>query len=246
LSRTRDQRVSSVTRQLHRRISPKKAVNLGASALSLCLLVVIGAICLTPTAITAASDTGDRVLASSNTEKPCGTREIFGQTFSVWVLGNPLSCAKARHISSVSCGVKIHRKWSCLSFRENKPFLAWLPTKELFKRHWSTTIVFRRYPCTDARVTPQLFGLPGNARVFPTRRQMLADDLIRCHMLRDEDLIQVEETVGPPDERSTSGGRISFEYGLGPERDSIVQVDNEILLVEFAQERVASVSIYQG
>jgi hypothetical protein len=75
---------------------------------------------------------------------------------------------------------------------------------------------------------------------------MLADDLIRCHMLRGAGLAQTEETIGPPDQRSTHRGHISFEYGLGPERDSIIQVDDEILLVEFAQERVASLSIYQG
>jgi hypothetical protein len=206
-------------------------------------ILLIGAVAFASVAITVAKTTSSGAHASSRTEKPCGTGKVFGQTFSVWVLGKPLSCARARQISSAPCGIKLHRKWSCFSFTENKPFVAWFLTKELYRRHWSTTIAFRRYPCADARVSPQLFESSGKG--FPTRRQMLADDLIRCHMLKGKNSAQVEEEIGAPEETSTSQGRTSFVYGLGRERDSFMQIDNESLLIEFTRDEVASVSIFQ-
>jgi len=177
-------------------------------------------------------------------KKTCGSRAIFGRSFSISVVGKPLGCAMAKRISSSACRLRLHRKWSCFSFRESKPFLVWFLTRELFRKRLSTAIVFNRYPCADARVTPALFDLPLEG--FPTRRQMLADDLIRCQMLAGGDMAGVEALTGPPDERSFEAGRTSFVYALGPERDSIVQIDEELLLVEFTGETVSSVSIYQG
>lgn len=80
---------------------------------------------------------------------------------------------------------------------------------------------------------------------FPTRRQMLADDLIRCHLLKDKTPTEVEAEIGVPEETSTSQGKTSFVYALGRERDSFIQIDNESLLVEFANEEVEFVSIFQ-
>lgn len=75
---------------------------------------------------------------------------------------------------------------------------------------------------------------------------MLADDLIRCRILNGKSVAQTEAIIGAPGERSTNGGSTSFVYGLGPERDSFFQVDDELLLVEFVGDKVASVSIFQG
>jgi hypothetical protein len=193
---------------------------------------------------TAAETSTPGAAASPQTQKACGAKKVFGQTFSVWVMGKPLSCATARQISSAPCGIKLHHKWSCFSFPVNKPFLAWFPTKELYKRHWSTTIAFRRYPCADAHVSRQLFEPLGKG--FPTRRQMLADDLIRCHLLDGKNVAEVEEEIGTPEETEMSQGKTSFVYALGRERDSYIQIDNESLLVEFANEEVTSALIFQN
>jgi hypothetical protein len=213
------------------------------SALLLSAALLIGAVASASIAIATAKTLGAKAPPSSKAQKTCGSKELFGHTFSVWVVGKPLTCAKARQISSASCGIKLHRKWSCFSFPVDKPFLAWFPTKELYRRHWSTTIALRRYPCADARVSPQLFEPLG--RGFPTRRQMLADDLIRCHLLKDKNTTEVEAEIGAPEEIETSQGKTSFVYALGRERDSFIQIDNESLLVEFANGAVASVSIFQ-
>lgn len=75
---------------------------------------------------------------------------------------------------------------------------------------------------------------------------MLADDLIRCHLLNGKNVAEVEEEIGTPEETETSHGKTSFIYALGRERDSFIQIDNESLLVEFAGEEVASVVIFQN
>jgi hypothetical protein len=209
----------------------------------LSVVLLFGAVALICAAVTAAETPASGAVTSSKGQKACGTKQVFGQTFSVWIMGKPLGCATARQISSAPCGIKLHHKWSCFSFPVNKPFLAWFPTKELYKRHWSTTIAFRRYPCTDAHMSPQLFGPLGKG--FPTRRQMLADDLIRCHLLKGKNPAEVEAEIGAPEEIETNQGRTSFVYALGRERDSYIQIDNESLLVEFANEEVASVLIFQ-
>jgi hypothetical protein len=207
-------------------------------------VLLSGALVLITVAATAAKTSAPEAAASSQAQKACGTKKVFGQTISVWVMGKPLGCRTARQISSAPCGIKLHHKWSCFSFPVNKPFLAWFPTKELYKRHWSTTIAFRRYPCTDTHVSPQLFE--PLEKGFPTRRQMLADDLIRCHLLKGKSPAEVEAEIGAPEEIETNQGKTSFIYGLGRERDSFIQIDNESLLVEFADEEVASVVIFQN
>lgn len=207
-------------------------------------VLLSGALVLITVAAMAAKAPAPGAAASSQAQKACGTKKVFGQTFSVWVMGKPLNCATARQISSAPCGIKLHHKWSCFSFPVNKPFLTWFPTKELYKRHWSTTIAFRRYPCADAHVSRQLFEPLG--KDFPTRRQMLADDLIRCHLLDGKNVAEVEEEIGTPEETEMSQGKISFVYALGRERDSYIQIDNESLLVEFANEEVTSALIFQN
>jgi len=75
---------------------------------------------------------------------------------------------------------------------------------------------------------------------------MLADDLIRCHLLKGKSPAEVEAEIGAPEETETSQGKTSFIYALGRERDSYIQIDNESLLVESTNEEVTSVSIFQN
>jgi hypothetical protein len=102
-----------------------------------------------------------------------------------------------------------------------------------------------RYPCSQAKVTPTAFGKA--ERGFPTRRQLLADDVLRCHLLgRGDSYVDVEQLLGPPDEREPAGGRMSFVYFLGPERDSFIQIDPELLLIELSHETLTYIAIVQG
>jgi hypothetical protein len=142
------------------------------------------------------------------------------------------------------CKISFDRDWSCFSFREDDPFIAWFPSDDLFKRDVRTLIVFARYPCSRAKVTPALFSHLSHG--FPTRRQMLADDLIRCKLLKGKSRAQVEATIGPAEEPTTEGRRTYLDYYLGLERDSVFQIDGENLSVEIEGDRVRSVEIYQG
>lgn len=74
---------------------------------------------------------------------------------------------------------------------------------------------------------------------------MLADDLIRCHLLKGKDAAEIREEIGAPEETETSQGKTSFIYALGRERDSFMQIDNESLLIEFVNEEVVSAAIFQ-
>ncbi len=106
-------------------------------------------------------------------------------------------------------------------------------------------MLLRRYSCSEAEVTPRLFALP--PRGFPTRRQLLADDVLRCGLLGPGDsAAEVEEVIGPPEEREARRAGPEWIYGLGPERDSIFQVDPELLNVTLRHGRVTSIEIVQG
>lgn len=142
------------------------------------------------------------------------------------------------------CSIWLKREWSCTSLQGSAPFVVWFRSSQFFALRRSPTIVYERYPCSEAKVTPALFALP--IRGFPTRRQMLADDVLRCQSLRGADVARVEEILGQPDERAQEGKRFSFQWGLGLERDSLFQIDPEILVVEIDDGHVRSVSIEQG
>lgn len=169
---------------------------------------------------------------------------VFGRPFRIRVLRGELGCHRVRRIASRRCALYLNRQWSCLSYREARPFIAWMPSDELFRIRPSPEIVFKRYPCRRARVTPSLFATRGMA--FPTRRQMLADDVVRCRMLSGRAPAAVIAAIGPPDERSGDHQRGAFLYWLGPERDSIVQIDDEALLIEFRGGRARTATIVQG
>ena len=125
------------------------------------------------------------------------------------------------------------RKWSCFSFWPPAPELVWFKEKERFKENWSTYVEAQRYPCSEAHVSARAWRSarhethPG----FPSRQQVLADDLIRCHQLRGKSRKQVDKLLGRPDFGTHERGLVYLEYYLGPERDSFFQIDSESLSI---------------
>jgi hypothetical protein len=177
-------------------------------------------------------------------KRDCGTRWVFGKPFGVRVLGHRVGCRRVRRLITRPCKISFDRTWSCFSFREDDPFIAWFLSDDLFKKDLRTLIVLNRYPCSRAKVSPSLFS--HLSRGFPTRRQMLADDLIRCQLLKGMSRTEVEATIGPAEEPTSEGRRTYLDYSLGLERDSILQIDGEYLEVEIERDRVQTVGIYQG
>jgi hypothetical protein len=175
----------------------------------------------------------------------CGTTHVFSQPFTIWVRGVPVSCEKARRITAQHhCAIRFHRQWSCLAFREAAPFVIWFPTDDTFKRHPATEILLGRYPCSKAHVNQGLFTAPSHG--FPTRRQMLADDVVRCKMLADSNPEDAIALLGPPDEQLEEGRLTSLIFWLGPERQSLVEIDQEGLEVDFLNNRFNIAGIFQG
>jgi hypothetical protein len=173
----------------------------------------------------------------------CGGKELFQHRFPVEAQG--IRCGQARRLLSRRCALHLSQRWSCLSFREERPFITWIPTEDLFKRFAYPAALLQRYPCSEAEVTPKLFG--SAPRGFPTRRQLLADDVLRCRLLQPGDsVVESEQMLGPADEREPERDGLSLIYSLGPERDSLVQIDPELLLIESKASRITSMSIEQG
>lgn len=177
------------------------------------------------------------------TSEQCGRKRLFGRPFSIEATGEPIPRKNVRRIITSNCRIRLNQKWSCISQRGNKSFLVWFLTDEIFEPKLTTSIRFKRYPCSKAHVTPRLFE--HHSKGFPTRRQMLADDLIRCEMLASASIEEVESMIGLPDERSDERNRTYLFYFLGPERDSLVQIDPELLGVEVSGGTVQTLFIFQ-
>jgi hypothetical protein len=165
----------------------------------------------------------------------CATKRLYGKDHEIRVVGKPVSCDEVRRVIAGPC--EDGKKWSCFSFRPPDPVLVWFLEKERFRPgpdNFSTAIEARRYPCGVApRVTRERwrratrkFAVEG----FPTRQQVLADDLVRCKMLRGMTRQEVERLLG--DDDGASGDRY-LSYGIGPQRDSFFQIDDEFLSIEF-------------
>lgn len=187
-----------------------------------------------------ASSAGDAAAATSKTT--CGTAVKFGHEFEVRIGGDRVGCRTAMEVIDRTCKVRLKQDWSCFSFRTPYPFIAWFPTKELFERGWSTVIIYKRYPCSEALLTRELFT--PYPKGFPSLRHLLADDIIRCGLLEGMTYEEVRRLLGPPD-----GGRKGsyLTYVLGLERDSLFQIDPELLYVGFRNNgNFGSASIYQG
>jgi hypothetical protein len=166
----------------------------------------------------------------------CGTKSLYGRTYAIRVVGKRIPCSKVKTIIRGSCRTK--RTWSCFSLRSPDPLLIWFKERERFKEKWTTTIEARRPPC--ANVTAEEWNLPGDR--FPTRRQVLADDLIRCHLLLKMSRANVVTLLGEPDDQTAR--EVDWEIGL--ERDSFLQVDSEFLTITFKNDLVSKVEIAQG
>ena len=205
----------------------------GAFLVAVVVLVVLMA------AVTAC---GRRTEAS--VQRDCGTKELYGRALRIHVAGKPIPCSQVRGIVKGSC--RDGRVWSCFSFRPPGPILVWFRDRERFKKHWSTTIEARRYPCTEASVTPSSWAAArgDSSSAFPSRAQVLADDLTRCSLLKGKSYDEVRRLLGAPDEPVS---RRYLDYDIGLERDSFFQVDGEVLSIGFDRSgHFQSVEIYQS
>jgi hypothetical protein len=180
--------------------------------------------------------------ASSGTKTSCGAAQRFGHQFDVRIGGAPISCGKALEVIDGPCKIRQKHDWSCFSFQTTSPFIVWFPTKEMFDLNWSTVIIFKRYPCSEAVVTRDLFS--PEPQGFPSRRQLLADDLIRCNMLEGKTFSEVRRLLGPS-AYGKKGRYLTYEIGL--ERDSFFQVDSDLLSISFTKDGIYSAAgIYHG
>jgi hypothetical protein len=194
--------------------------------------------------VTLASAAADAGQPDSTSSKSCGTKMLFGKTLNIRVKGEMRSCQRVQRIIRGKC--KIQRKhWSCFSFTTPYPPLVWFRSKELFDRKWSTVIEARRYPCAEATLTSDDWN--GPSRKFPTRKQILSDDLIRCDLLDGMTISEVEQLLGDPTKSYTSHDHAYRDYVIGPERDSFFQIDPELLSIKFRLDGTfGGASIYQG
>ncbi|MFN8149594.1 MAG: hypothetical protein U0R24_00505 [Solirubrobacterales bacterium] len=193
-------------------------------------------------AATASASPLDRVDAGVGAT--CGEATKFGHTFAVNSVGRETAptCGQAQRIIDGKCKVHLKRRWSCFSFQEEDPFILWFLTKEMWARHSTQVVYYERYPCSEANVTSELFARPPLG--FPSIRQLLADDIVRCELLAGQTYSQVRKLLGRPD-----GGKPGHYvlYVLGPERDSFFQIDPELLAVWFRKNgRYEGVDIFQG
>ena len=163
--------------------------------------------------------------------KRCGTKQLYGRSLPVVVRGDPLSCERVRAIVRGRCADR--GKWACFSFHPPDPVLVWFRKRERFERV-STAIEARRYPCRSARVTRRTWRRAYRRLAgFPTRAQVLADDIARCDLLRGYSRRAALRLLGKPTWRESSRGKRYLAYDVGPERGSFFQVDSEVLLLRF-------------
>jgi hypothetical protein len=177
----------------------------------------------------------------------CGTKVLYGTTLPLRVVGGGLSCVEAQMIVRGSC--REGKTWSCFSFRPPGPVLVWFKSRERFAKRWTTTIEAGRVPCAQATVSAAAWAETGRSSGsgFPSRRQVLADDLVRCGQLRGKTYKVVRALLGRPSEQSRQGGTRSADWQIGLERDSFFQLDSEYLSLRFGRDDVLrSATMTQG
>jgi hypothetical protein len=173
----------------------------------------------------------------------CGTKLLYGKSVRIRVRGKRISCERVQQIVRGPC--KDGKRWSCFSARTPYPPLFWFRSKERFDRRWSTVIEASRYPCSKATLTSEEWTGPSHE--FPTRKQILSDDLIRCDLLAGMSISEVEALLGKPTHSYRSHGHAYRDYVIGPERDSFFQIDPELLSIKFTRGGIyGSASFYQG
>jgi hypothetical protein len=174
--------------------------------------------------------------AADDSAPTCGTKRLYGHKLLIRVEGDPLPCDRVREIIRGRC--KSGKTWSCFSFRPPAPALVWFREKERFQEDWSTAIEAERYPCSEARVTRRQW-LSRNSWRFPTKQQMLADDLVRCGQLRGKTYKQIVRLLGKPHFTERRHGKPHFiSWDIGAERDSYFQVDDESFDIELRRDGV--------
>jgi hypothetical protein len=171
----------------------------------------------------------------------CGTKALYGRTLTVRVIGKPLPCSDVRSIVKGSCDTN-GKTWSCFSPREPGPALIWFRSRERFKERWSTTIEAVRPNCKSTPGITHADWIKPDDGAFPSRQQILGDDLLRCHRLDRMTHDQAVALLGKPED--DDGKEADWEVGL--ERDSFFQVDSEYLVVSFAGGKVTKASFEQG
>jgi hypothetical protein len=200
-------------------------LRLGTCVLLLCLVTVLGGV-------------GPQVARGAAV--PCATKRLYGQRLGIFLVDGNLSCAAVRRIVRGAC--RDGRRWSCTSLRAPDPLLIWYRTRERFKASFSVVIEARRPPCSASHVTAGAWRKAGG-RGFPTRRQVLADDLLRCHQLEGMTRREVTRLLGPADE----GDPHQLAWDVGPERDSVIRIDDEFFAVRFDRHnRFRAASFFQG
>jgi hypothetical protein len=184
--------------------------------------------------------------APDGTPYTCGTKRLYGHKLLIRVRGERLACSKVREVIRGRCHEG--RTWSCFSFWPPSPVLVWFREKDRFKETWSIAIEGVRYPCSEAGVTARSWRAarreshPG----FPNRQQVIADDVIRCHVLRGKSYKQVVKLLGRGDFHGRDHGRRYLDWVLGDERDSFFQIDSESLSVEIDRDgKVRSAELAQ-
>jgi hypothetical protein len=177
----------------------------------------------------------------------CGTKTLYGKTLPIFVVGKPIPCSEVQSIIRGRC--RDGKTWSCFSFRAPDPLLVWFPERERFNEKWSTAFEARRDPCRGSRVTAAAWADATRSRSdeFPTRMQVLADDLIRCKQLRGTTYPQVQAVLGRPAETEITKGKRHADWPVGLERDSFFQIDSEYLSISFRTDGVMdSITFQQG
>ncbi len=176
--------------------------------------------------------------------RECGYKGLYGHSLTIKVRGQPLGCKKVRHIVRGRCDAN-GEPWFCFSFRAPGPPLAWIRSDERFDQGLSTLITASRYPCSEVR--PIAEEWVGSSNEFPTRKQIVADDLIRCDALDGMNVDEVQSILGVPDYSSSSGGSRFHDYVIGLQRDSVFQLDSEVLSLRFSRSGAfREATIYQG
>ena len=178
----------------------------------------------------AACDASDE--NGNRAKRECGTKQLYGRTLTRHVAGKPMSCERARAIAAGPCDQTLdRRRWACFSFRPPHAELVWFLEKERFRRTQSTVIEARRYPCSKAafsRAEWQRAVASVGSDPFPTRLQVLADDLVRCPSLRGMTRARFVHYLGV-----RAHGKRRIELPVGDQRNSFMQTDPEYLNIEF-------------
>ena len=168
----------------------------------------------------------------SDARRDCGTKALYGHKLELHVVGKKIPCEEVRKITRGAC--RRGKLWSCFSFRPPDPVLVWFPERERFKYDYTTAIEARRYPCGRARVTPRTWAEAARSwtQGFPSRLQVLADDVMRCKILEGKTYHEVQALLGRRGAHRERH-RHYISIAVGEQRNSYIQTDPEYLLIEF-------------